>query len=160
MVARHAPGAEVKLTVIHDKQKRDVDVTLAPLEDEKESASQSQQGPSASDGERSSTLGIGVGEEDGHVVVQRVAPDGPSDGKLQAGDVIEEIGHQPVASASDLASKVQGGAVGRADPVEGAARGSVAVRRHCAKHAVGRNDRPPTPDRCSAGAVPPACPEH
>jgi len=48
-----------------------------------------------------------VGEEDGHVVVQRVAPDGPSDGKLKAGDVIEEIGHQPVTSASDLASKVK-----------------------------------------------------
>jgi len=107
MVARHAPGTRVKLTVMHDKQKHDVDVTLAPLEDEKESASQSQQGPSASDGERSSTLGIGVGEEDGHVVVQRVAPDGPSDGKLKAGDVIEEIGHQPVTSASDLASKVK-----------------------------------------------------
>ena len=29
MVARHAPGTQVKLAVLHDRQKRDVDVTLA-----------------------------------------------------------------------------------------------------------------------------------
>jgi serine protease Do len=96
----------VKLTVLHEKQKRDVDVTLVPLDDEKQAAAESPQGPAAA-GERSSALGIGVGEQDGQVVVERVAPDGPSDGKLRPGDVIEEIAHQPVTSAADLASKVK-----------------------------------------------------
>ena len=106
LVARHAPGTRVKLTVLHEKQKRDVDVTLVPLDDEKQAAAESPQGPAAA-GERSSALGIGVGEQDGQVVVERVAPDGPSDGKLRPGDVIEEIAHQPVTSAADLASKVK-----------------------------------------------------
>jgi S1-C subfamily serine protease len=35
-----------------------------------------------------------------------VAPDGPADGKLRQGDVVEEVNHQAVASAKDLAAKV------------------------------------------------------
>jgi len=46
-------------------------------------------------------------------VVARVASDGPSDGKLRPGDVIEEIAGQRVASASDLASKVKASAAGK-----------------------------------------------
>jgi serine protease Do len=107
MVARHAPGTKVKLSYLRDKQTHDVEVPLAALTEEKGEGPGSEQGPNASPGERSSALGIGVGEEDGHVVVERVAPDGPADGKLQPGDVIEEVNRQPVASASDLASKVQ-----------------------------------------------------
>jgi len=107
MVARHAPGTRVKLTVLRDRQKRDVEVSLAPLEDERRSAAEPQQGPGAAPGDRSSALGIGVREEDGHVVVERVAPEGPSDGKLKPGDVIEEVSHQPVTSANDLASKIK-----------------------------------------------------
>ncbi|MGH7269737.1 MAG: PDZ domain-containing protein, partial [Polyangiaceae bacterium] len=57
-------------------------------------------------GEHASSLGIRVGEEDGNVVVASVASDGPSDGKLKAGDIIEEVGGQHVTSASDLAAKV------------------------------------------------------
>jgi S1-C subfamily serine protease len=48
-----------------------------------------------------------VAEENGQVVVERVAPDGPSDGKLKPGDVIEEVAHQPIANAADLASKIK-----------------------------------------------------
>jgi serine protease Do len=106
MVARHAPGTRVKLTVLHEKQKRDVEVTLAPLEEERQAATESPQGPAAP-GDRSSTLGIAVGEENGQVIVERVAPDGPSDGKLKPGDVIEEVARQPVANAADLAAKVK-----------------------------------------------------
>jgi serine protease Do len=106
LVARHAPGTQVKLAVLHDRQKRDVDVTLAALKEEGEHADSSSQSPSASPADRSSALGIGVAEEDGHVVVARVAGGGPSDGKLRPGDIIEEIGGQRVASASDLATKV------------------------------------------------------
>jgi serine protease Do len=114
LVARHAPGTQVKLSVMHDRQKRDVDVTLAALKEDGEHAEAQPPGqPSAGPSERASALGIGVAEEDGHVVVARVASDGPSDGKLRQGDVIEEIGGQPVTSASDLATKVHAAAAGK-----------------------------------------------
>jgi serine protease Do len=115
MIARHAPGTQVKLGVIHEHQKREVDVTLAALKDEAERAESGAEAPSANPADRTSSLGIGVTEEDGHVVVSRVVSDGPSDGKLRPGDVIEEIGGQRVLNASDLANKVR--AVGAGKPV-------------------------------------------
>jgi serine protease Do len=109
LVARHAPGSHVRVTVQHDKQQREVDVTLASLKDEGETSASGTHGPSTGSS-GGSALGIGVGDDEGHVVVERVAPDGPSDGKLRPGDVIEEIDHQTVRSASDLAAKVQASA--------------------------------------------------
>jgi serine protease Do len=107
LIARHAPGTQVKLAVMRDHQKRDVDITLGALKEDGEHADSSQQSPNAGPADRSSALGIGVAEEEGHVVVARVASDGPSDGKLRPGDVIEEVGGQRVASANDLAAKVR-----------------------------------------------------
>jgi serine protease Do len=107
MVASHAPGTQVKLTYLRDKQSRDANVTLIPLEAEREHA-QPSQGTDGVEGNRPSTsLGIAVGEEDGHVVVERVSPSGPSEGKLAQGDVIEEVNHQAVTSAGDLSSKLK-----------------------------------------------------
>ncbi len=113
MVARHAPGTAVKVTLLRDKQKRTLDMTLAALKDESDKSDDAQQAPSSGGGEKSSALGIGVSEEDGHVVVGRVVPNGPSDGKLRPGDVIDEIGGQRVTSASDLASKVRASSAGK-----------------------------------------------
>jgi serine protease Do len=113
MVARHAPGTQVKLAVVHDKQKRDVDVTLAALKDEGSRGESAPQGSNSGPADHSSTLGIAVAEEDGHVIVARVLSDGPSNGKLRTGDVIEEIGGQRVTSASDLASKAHAMAAGK-----------------------------------------------
>jgi serine protease Do len=110
LVARHAPGTIVKLAVLHDRQKRDVDVTLAALKEDGARADSSSQSPTAGPAEHPSALGIAVAEEDGHVVVARVASDGPSDGKLRPGDIIEEIGGQSVAAAGDLASRVHAAA--------------------------------------------------
>jgi serine protease Do len=109
LVARHAPGSHVRVTVQHDKQQRDVDVTLASLKDEGEASASGTEGPSTAPSS-GTALGIGVGEDDGHVVVERVSPNGPAEGKLRPGDVIQEIDHQPVRSASDLVAKVQAGA--------------------------------------------------
>ncbi len=114
LVARHAPGTHVTVTVLHDKASRDVDMTLALLKDEGEHGAESSQSPSGPPEERSSALGIGVAEEDGHAVVQRVVPNGPADGKLHAGDVIDEVNHQPVAGATDLASKIHATPTGSA----------------------------------------------
>jgi serine protease Do len=105
-VARHAPGTRVTLAILHDKQKRDIDVTLAALKDEKGHDESQRKGPNAAPGERSTSLGIEIAEEDGQVLVARVAPDGPAEGKLRTGDVIEEIAGQRVTNASDLAARV------------------------------------------------------
>lgn len=103
-IARHAPGTHVRLTVLHDKQHREVDIALASLKDDTGHES-SQSSPNASPGEPSG-LGIGIGEENGQVVVESVAPNGPADGKLRPGDVIEEIDHHAVSGAEDLAARV------------------------------------------------------
>ncbi len=113
LVARHAPGTQVKVTVLHERQKRDVDVTLAALKDEGDKSESSRESSSSEPGNHSSSLGIGVEEEDGKVIVARVASDGPADGKLRPGDVIEEVGGQKVGSASELATKVHASAAGK-----------------------------------------------
>jgi len=107
MIARHAPGSHVKLAVFHDHQRRDLDVALMALKDEETSESGSAQGPSSGSTQHS-TLGIAVDEQDGHVVVERVLPDGPAAGKLRPGDVIDEVNAQPIHHANDLAAKVHG----------------------------------------------------
>jgi serine protease Do len=106
LVASHKPGTEVKVTVLHDKQRRDVSITLAPLTDEDLHASAGGHGHGSRQSQPSQALGIGVGDQDGQAVVEQVSPNGPADGKLRPGDVIEEVNHQPVSSASDVAAKV------------------------------------------------------
>jgi serine protease Do len=104
MIAPHKPGTVVHLSVIRDRQTRDVAVTLAPLKEEGQKADQSQ--PGTDDSASKSSIGISVGDEDGKVVVEHVRGGGPADGKLRPGDVIEEINHQPVTSAGDLSTKI------------------------------------------------------
>jgi serine protease Do len=106
MVAPHHPGSQVKLGILHDRQARDVTVTLGALKEDGERGAQSRHGERTGPGTQSS-LGIAVADEDGQAVVRRVDPDGPADGKLRPGDVIEEIGRQPVTGASDLSSKLR-----------------------------------------------------
>jgi serine protease Do len=108
MVASHAPGTHLRLTLLRDKQKRDVDVTLSKLEDKSASnqtgGDESQGAPET--GQKPTGLGVRVGDENGHAVVQRVAPDGPADGKLRPGDVIDEVNRVHVSNASELAARV------------------------------------------------------
>ena len=117
MVAGHAPGTQVRVAVWHDRKQRDVTVALAALETKEAAGDAPPPSGPADPGSRSSALGIAVGDLDGRVVVARVVPDGPADGKLRRGDVIEEIDHQPVASATDLAAKVKAGAGAAGKPV-------------------------------------------
>lgn len=102
-IARHAPGSKVDLVVHRDRQTKNVQVTLAQLEDEGRGKS-----PSASQRGETSGLGLEVGDaEGGGAVVRRVAPGGPSAGALQPGDVIVEADRKPIASANDLRSRVR-----------------------------------------------------
>jgi serine protease Do len=106
MVARHAPGSHVAVTVLRDKQQRNVDIALAALKDEAEGAPTPSSDSNQAPGQPSSALGLAVGDENGHVVVEHVQPSGPAAGKVRPGDVIEEINHQPVTGTADLAAKV------------------------------------------------------
>ena len=106
-VAPHKPGSRLRVTVLRDRQTRDIDVTLAALVDEHADATGDTARRGAAPGAAStSSLGLQIADEDGHVVVEGVAPDGPAQGKLRRGDVIESVNDKPVASASDLAAKV------------------------------------------------------
>ncbi|HEY3818571.1 MAG TPA: Do family serine endopeptidase [Polyangiaceae bacterium] len=107
LVAVHHPGTQVKLSVFHDKQERDVGVTLAALEEKSDHGARSESGPAVEPGSHSSSMGISVAEEGGKVVVESVSPDGPADGKLRPGDVIEELNHQPVTSADQLSTRLR-----------------------------------------------------
>ena len=111
LVAMHHPGTQVKLTVLHEKQTRDVGATLVALEEKEERGTPSGSGPAVQPGARSSALGIGVVEQDGQVVVESVSPDGPADGKLRPGDILEEVNHQAVAGADDLSTKIRAAGV-------------------------------------------------
>jgi serine protease Do len=117
LVARHAPGTQVKLAVLHERQKRDVDVTLAAMTDDEHANTPPQESNDPGAADHASTLGIAVAEEGGHVVVSRVASDGPSDGKLRPGDVIEEIGGQRVASTAELREQVAKIHAGAGQPI-------------------------------------------
>ncbi len=110
LVAMHRPGTQVKLSILHDKLPHDVGVTLVALEEKAERGARSESAPSVEPGERSSAMGITVAEQDGKVVVAAVSPEGPADGKLRPGDVIEELNHQPVAGADDLSAKIRASA--------------------------------------------------
>ena len=106
MIAPHQPGTTVKLQVWRDKASRDLTVPLAALE-EKTAQNDAEQSEPVDPHAKQSVLGIAVGDEGGQVVVERVVQDGPADGKLRRGDVIEEINHQAVAAAGDLGAKVK-----------------------------------------------------
>jgi serine protease Do len=107
MIARHAPGSHVKLTVLHDRHSRDVDVTLAALTDDGDHGQSSEQGEGGP-GASSTPYGLALADEGGRVIVQRVTPGGGADGKVHAGDSIEEVDRQPVHSAAEVASKLRG----------------------------------------------------
>jgi len=103
MVASHAPGTTLRLTVMHDHRTKDVRVTLTSVQDELGVASP--QGPGGS-GPKSS-FGFTVSQQDGHVVVDGVTLDGPADGKLLPGDVVEEVNRQAVISADELSARMR-----------------------------------------------------
>ncbi len=106
MVAPHQPGTPLKVGVFHDHQLASRTMTLAALRDDGRSGDATPPSP-AENTPGPQQLGIGVADADGKVVVARVLSDGPSDGKLRRGDVIEEINNTPVASGSDFVSKVK-----------------------------------------------------
>jgi len=107
MIAPHQPGTAVRIGLWHDHKAVDKTMTLASLKDDAsphgDATPQSPTDPAPA----SSSLGIGVVEEDGKVIVQRVSPEGPADGKLTRGDVIEEMNGSPVTRGADLVARLK-----------------------------------------------------
>jgi serine protease Do len=106
MVAPHQPGTQVKVGVFHDHQLATKTMTLAALKDDGKMGDATPPSPSENT-PGPQQLGIGVADDDGKVVVARVTSDGPADGKLRRGDVIEEINNTPVSSGTDFVAKVK-----------------------------------------------------
>jgi serine protease Do len=106
MVAPHQPGTQVRVGVWHDRKLADKSLTLVSLKDDGARSEATPQGPAEST-PASSSLGVAIADDDGKVVVARVMPDGPADGKLRRGDVIEEMDRAPVTSGSDLVARLK-----------------------------------------------------
>jgi serine protease Do len=102
IVARHAPGTHVKMTVLRERQESTFDVTLEEMKDERASSS----APGAPNASRGS-IGIELADTNQGVVVQSVAPGSPADGHFERGDVITEVNHSPVSRAADVAKRVE-----------------------------------------------------
>jgi serine protease Do len=102
-VARNAPGSTIDLTVIRDKQKRDIKATLDTLPDEPTPASGRPGLPSGGSDRSQSAERLGVQVSDvpgGGVRVDEVDSDTVRD--LSPGDVIIELNGAPVRDVNGL----------------------------------------------------------
>jgi serine protease Do len=106
MVARHAPGTKVRLTLIRDKQEKSLEATLDRLSDERQAEEEGGAAPALP---KTGEMGITVGDAPGAsgAVVQRVNPAGPAHDELEPGDVIVEVSRRPVHSASEAALAIK-----------------------------------------------------
>ncbi|MGZ3473248.1 MAG: trypsin-like peptidase domain-containing protein [Polyangiales bacterium] len=112
MVANDAPGTHLKLRVLREGRKVELDATLARLEDHDDD--DEALGPSR-DGEQP-RHGLGVAISDapgGGALVRRIDPEGAAAGRLRPGDVVTEVNHERVEGARDLRAKVLGSKEGR-----------------------------------------------
>src|SRR3984957_18123763 len=106
MVTPHQPGTQVKVGVWHDHKLADKSMTLVSLKEDGARTESTPPTPNEAP-PASQSLGIAVADDDGKVVVARVTSDGPADGKLRRGDVIEEMNNAPVTGGSDLVAKLK-----------------------------------------------------
>jgi serine protease Do len=103
-----APGASVKLTVLHEGQEKTVTLTLGTMPNEKAAANQDSPHPSADNDMPKLGLTLAPGNKasaaDGNgVVVTAVDPNGvAADHGFQVGDVILDVGGKSVANPGDV----------------------------------------------------------
>jgi serine protease Do len=113
-VAKHAPGSKVKVEYVRERAARTVDVTLDELRDERTGRGENApQAPGAAP-KAPTDFGVALVDVPGQgVVVDRVLPGGPADGKLEHGDVIIEVNRAPVSRAADVVKQVTASPAGR-----------------------------------------------
>jgi serine protease Do len=114
MVARHAPGASVKVTVLRDRSEKTLDVTLDALREEtrrtRDGQWQQDEDDAPDQAQPSSRGGLGLSLSDGPnggAEVRRVAPGSDASEELRPGDVIVEVNRAPVANAEDAMREIR-----------------------------------------------------
>jgi serine protease Do len=98
VVARHLPGATVKVTLLRDKREREMDVELLEVDTGEEGVREPTQ-------EEEPVEHHGVGSIDargGGALVRNVVPGSAADGELERGDVIVEVNETTITSARDF----------------------------------------------------------
>jgi serine protease Do len=120
MVASTPVGKSVEVVVVRDGKEVTITVVLGRLPDEKAASSKS--APPADDGSAvKKTLGLdlaamstdlrrrfGIKDTVTGVVIVNVDPNSPAaDKRLKAGDVVVEIGQQPVSTPADLVKQIE-----------------------------------------------------
>jgi serine protease Do len=131
LVARHAPGSTVRLSVLRDKSPKSFNVTLDALKDDvgKDAADEHSAEPATG-------LGIRLGDApNGGAMVQGVAPGGAAAESLAAGDVILEVNRVRVATAQDAVKLIKAAPLGeplllKVRSEEGGRTRYVAIERH------------------------------
>jgi serine protease Do len=110
IVARHAPGSKVQVTVMRDRTAKTMDITLDALRDQPAAREDSadDEGGDSSPGEppapvtRAPGLGITLGDaQNGGAEIERVKPGSDAEEELRPGDVILEVNRVHVANAAE-----------------------------------------------------------
>ncbi len=111
-IASLKPGTKVELTYLRGGRSDTAQVTLGTLPNEAKVASRDERGSGRGEGQPRLGLGlapaeaVGAGREG--VAVVSVDPDGPAAAKgIQEGDVILDVGGQPVSTLSDVAGRIR-----------------------------------------------------
>ena len=122
-IASTAPGTEVSLNIMRDGREQQIKATLGEFtQTAQRREGEGQNGGAAPTGESSGKLGVrvqpltpelarelelGVGAQQGGVVVADVDADGPAaDAGIQRGDLIVQANRQPVRSGGDLTAAI------------------------------------------------------
>jgi serine protease Do len=117
IVARHAPGATVKVAVLRDRATKTFDVTLDSLRDQAGGgavdADEDEASPHGSAQGQGAGLGLSLGDAvDGGAEVRRVTPGSDASEELRPGDVIVEVNRVRVANADDAVKQIRATATG------------------------------------------------
>jgi serine protease Do len=114
-ISNDAPGTHVKLTVLHNKETKTVDVTLAEMPRHQETTASTQQNQNVPANKGESALGLSLapaqdisGAGDKGVVVLGVDPGSPAaDNGMQTGDVILMVSGKPVSRPADVRQAIE-----------------------------------------------------
>jgi serine protease Do len=119
IVARHAPGSKVSVTVMRDRTAKTMDVTLDALREQAsargEPSDDERDGnpPGEAPVTRAPGLGISLGDaQNGGAEIQRLTPGSDAEEDLRPGDVIIEVNRVHVANAQEAVRQMRATAAG------------------------------------------------